>query len=253
MLIIKKYAKNGLKIGYDGDTELNFIYRNKGDYLRFLKDGIPVDLAALLNGKVLYDRGFFAGINKSEFMPTQYTAEVWMHRASCVFSMLLREYVSPSCAHCFMTGLYHSSRDFLRVLLLEKTNQILEGQEVLEEAQRHYPDRHKNYKAVLGARKNWKEFEDNYEIFVERRSIGRDEKAKLILSSEKIAREAYRSRNIELPKIRPLVSELNKRYDIDHILSINLLYKTKEYYFLLSLKNKKLKSVSYSLDEKEWC
>lgn len=33
LLIIKKYAKSGLKIGCDGDIELNFIYRNKGDYI----------------------------------------------------------------------------------------------------------------------------------------------------------------------------------------------------------------------------
>ena len=144
------------------------------------------------------------------------TIESLLKPASFNFSEALHEYFSPTCGCCFAKGIYHAARSCATALVIDKTGELLSGEEFEHEFKTYYPELFNRYLSVLDARKNWKNLDQR---LLDKKEIN-GYKGKIILDCESIVREAYKILNIELPSLKDLIEELNENYKLKNIHSI---------------------------------
>lgn len=246
LVIYENSVRDRIKIEYQSETEVNLIRRGKQQYLKYLKAGNPVDLIALKFGKVLWDKGFFKKLKRSNFEPTAKTHEFWMHTASFNISDAFCNYSLPTCICCYFKSLHHAARDFSRAIILKERNKLVEGdKDVIMELKKIQPHLVNKYRIILDGRRNYDSFRDNP---IKTIKIRPNQRGKFLLSCEDFAILAYKNvLNMNLPKINNLISNLQNEYKIDHFSSYFLEPETMQILITLSLKSGMLKMLKFDL------
>lgn len=233
------------------DIEVNLIRHGKKQFLNSLKEGNPVDLIALRFGKILYDNGFFAGIRRKKFKPSEKTIEKWVKTATFNLMDAATNYSFPTCMCCYFKALHHAARDFSRAMILKEQEKLLEGDvTILDNLKANYPDLYQKFKLIINGRKNYEKFEQKYIEFpkIKRAGLG-----KYLLALEDITIKALKiTKKLDVPKVNELISQLQKKYDIEQYhsfyitpehakLMLHLILKgNKSGFFQYNLKNGKL-------------
>jgi len=249
LVVYDKEIRKTFVLEHTKKIEINVMRRSKEQFLRLLEEGNPVDLIALRFGKVLFDDGFLKGLKGESYRPTQRTIERWMHTASFSLSSAANNYSLPACICCYFKDLHHSARDFSRAMILKKKNELVEGNTVvMEHLTSLYPELVEDYRLILDGRRNYQDFEPKY---LKTRKIEENELGKYLLAGENFARKAYEVvLGLVLPKVNDLISELEKRIEIDHYHGFWLSPERKEIVVGLILKEDKVEHFVYHLVER---
>jgi len=251
LVVYDKEIRKTFVLEHTKKIEINVMRRSKEQFLRLLEEGNPVDLIALRFGKVLFDDGFLKGLKGESYRPTQRTIERWMHTASFSLSSAANNYSLPACICCYFKDLHHSARDFSRAMILKKKNELVEGNTVvMEHLTSLYPELVEDYRLILDGRRNYQDFEPKY---LKTKKIEENEMGRYLLAGENFARKAYEVvLGLVLPKVNDLISELEKRYEIDHYHGFWLSPERKEITVGLILKGEKVEHFVYHLAERRW-
>jgi predicted nucleotidyltransferase len=244
-LIIGKNLKRDLKVEYfklkKFETDINVICRSPVSFEKSLLKGNPVDLVALNYGEVIYDSGYLKDLKKKKFKASENTFQAWLQTGLHRFEELMYHYFSPCCNHCFFQALYHSSRELLRALLLEKGEDVLEGWELKLSARKNYPKLFPGYMKICRARREWQKYP--FPLFDRRLRIS-GSPGKLVHAAEKIAREALKTRGLNVPPINSLIKEIK---DAKVISSVHISIPEKEVMVLFQDKRGKIQSHTIKL------
>lgn len=244
--IYRNPVRDRLKVEYQDDVEVNIIRRGKQQFLKFLKEGDPVDLIALKFGKVLWDKGFFEKLKRANLKPTAKTSEFWMHTASFNISDAFCNYSLPTCMCCYFKSLHHAARDFSRAIILKERNKLLEGdRDVIRELKKIHPNLVSKYNLILAGRRRFDSFRDNHIKVVRVRP---NQRGKFLLACEDFVVLAYKIvLNINLPKFNNLISGLENEYKIDHFSSYFLEPEKRRLLIACVLKSGKLEMLPFDL------
>ena len=251
LVVYDKKIRKGFILNRGKGIEINIMRRSRERFLKLLEDGNPVDLIALRFGKVLLDDGFVEGLRKKEYEPTQRTMEQWMHTASLNLSSVTSNYSLPACMCCYFRELHHSARDFSRAMIVKEKNDLVEGDAaVLGRLESLYPELVDGYRLILDGRRNYQKFESKY---VKTVKIEENELGRYLLAGEEFARKAYKVvLGLSLPRVNDLISDLEKKYIIDHYHGFWLSSERKEIIVGLVLEGDRLKYFTYDLGIGEW-
>ncbi|MEM2935764.1 MAG: hypothetical protein QW231_01140 [Candidatus Bathyarchaeia archaeon] len=125
LVVYDKEIRKNFVLEHTKQIEINVMRRSKGQFLRLLEEGSPVDLIALRFGRVLFDDVFLRGLRGRGYKPTQRTIEQWIHTASFGLSSAANNYSLPACICCYFKDLHHSARDFSRAIILKSVLSLL--------------------------------------------------------------------------------------------------------------------------------
>ena len=250
LVIYENPVKKSIEIEDMYDVEINLIRRGRKQFLKSVEEGNPIDLIALKFGKVLYDTGFFAEMKKKGFKPTEKTIKKWIHTATFNLMDAAMNYSLPACMCCYFKALHHAAREFCRVIILKEQGELLEGDvSILERLKTNHPDLHKKFRLIINGRKNYEKFEQKYIKYPKIKASGL---GKYLLATEDIAIEALKiSMGLNVPKINELISQLQKKYKIDHYHSFYISPERKELVLHLILKENKSGLFRYNLKNGE--
>jgi len=250
LVVYDKKIRKNFVLEYTKKIEINVMRRSKGQFLRLLEEGNPVDLIALRFGRVLFDDGFLEGL-RGDYKQTQRTVERWMHTASFSLSSAASNYSLPACVCCYFKDLHHSARDFSRAMILKKKNELVEGNTIImEHLTSLYPELVEDYRFILSGRRNYQNFEPRY---LKTKKIEENEMGRYLLAGQNFAKKAYEVvLGLVLPKVNDLISELERRTEIDHYHGFWLSPEKKEIAVSLILKGEKVEHFAYHLAERRW-
>ena len=246
LIVYENSVKKSIELKHVDGIEITLIRHDKKQFLKSLEEGNPVDLIALKFGKVLYDTGFFAEMKKKKFKPTEKTIEKWVHTATFNLMDAAMNYSFPSCICCYFKAIHHAAREFCRVILLKEEKELLEGDEaILERLKVKHPDIYQKFRLVIDGKKNYEKFEQKYMKYPKIKAFGL---GKYLLATEDIAIKALKiSMELNVPKVNKLISNLQKRYKIDHYHSFYITPERKELTLHLVLKGDETGFFRYSL------
>ncbi|MCX6821783.1 MAG: nucleotidyltransferase domain-containing protein [Candidatus Aenigmarchaeota archaeon] len=246
LVIYENPVKKSMEFDYGDGVEITLMRYGKEQFLKSLEEGNPVDLIALLFGKVLHDNGFFAEMKKKSFEPTEKTIEKWIHTATFNLMDAATNYSLPTCICCYFKALHHTAREFCRVIILKEEGELLEGDKaILEKLKTSHSDLYQKFMLIIDGRKNYEKFEQKYIKYPKIKGSGL---GKYLLAAEDIAIKALKiSMELNVPKINELISHLQKKYKIDHYHSFYIIPERKEMTLHLVLRGNKSGFFRYNL------
>lgn len=221
--ILGRRAKPGLhldtvQVGGE-DLEVNLVVRNAASLGRALDAHTPVDLVALRHGVVLEGHGVLVPWQRraARTRANEATRQAWMTSSTRWLTRTWSEYIDPSCAHCFFSGLYHAARDLLRAHLVAAGDDLVEGPAVQEAVAARWPHLAEAFHRIRRARADWEAFE--FPLFVERTKV-EGPLGRLIEALDAIAGAVYAREGLALSTLVNLFDEVGREGKLKRVVAI---------------------------------
>ena len=219
----------------------------KKQFLKSVKEGIPVNLISLKFGKVLYDNDFFSELKKKGFQPTEKTIERWVSSAAFNLGDAAMNYSFPTCISEYFKSLRNAARGFCSILILKEKGIVVDGIRMILDNLDH-PNLCEKFRLVIKGKKEGKELKR----IVMHQKIKASGHGKYLLAAEDIAIKALKiSMGLNVPKANKLIAQLQKKYDIDHYHGFWLNPGNKELMLHMVLKGDRSGFFRYSLETGE--
>lgn len=221
--ILGRRAKPGLhldtvQIGGE-DLEVNLVVRNAASLGRALAARTPVDLVALRHGFVLEGHAALVPWQRraARARANEATRQAWMTSSTRWLTRTWSEYLDPSCAHCFFSGLYHAARDLLRAHLVAAGDDLVEGPAVQDAVAARWPHLAEAFHRIRRARADWEAFD--FPLFVERTKV-EGPLGHLVEALDAIAGAVYAREGLALPTLARLLEDVGRGRKLKRVVAI---------------------------------